>query len=75
MPQGNNPNMNMDTIKSLAASPAGQQLIKMIRDSNDPGLQKAVNQVQSGNFDAAQSAIRQFLQSKEAQKLLKQLGG
>ena len=67
-----------DTIREamrMAQTPAGKQLIQMLRSSGDPNLQKAMSSAASGDYSGAKQALSAILNSPEAQKLLQQMGG
>lgn len=59
----------------FANTPAGKQLIRMLQNSNDPNLQKAVSSAAAGDHTAAKEALSAILKNPEAQKLLQQMGG
>ena len=66
---------SMEDIKRLAQSPAGQQLIAMLQQSDTEKLQQAIQQAQSGNYTQATQTLSAMLSSPEAKNLMKQLGG
>lgn len=66
---------SMEDIMQLMRSPAGQQLAKLLQNSDDPALQKAKELSSSGNMDAAKQALTKMAANEEIQKLLSQLGG
>ena len=68
-------NFSMEEIKQLMRSPAGQQLIKLLQNSDDPALRKAKQLSAGGNMDAAKEALQQIAFSDEIKKLISQLGG
>ena len=59
----------------MAQTPAGKQLIQMLRSSGDPNLQKALSSAAAGDHAAAKRALSAILNNPEAQKLLRQMGG
>lgn len=59
----------------MAQTPAGKQLIQMLRSSGDPNLQKALSSAAAGDQEAAKQALSAILSNPEAQKLLQQMGG
>lgn len=71
----NNKDFSMQDALRLAQTPAGQQLISMLRQRNDPSLQKAMNSAASGDYSQAKEALSSLLQNPEIAALLKQLGG
>ena len=64
-----------EDIMRLAQSPAGQQLIALLRQGDTAKLQQAVTQAQSGDYTNASQTLNDLLSSPQAQKLLNQLGG
>ena len=70
-----NPGFSMEDILQLMKSPAGQQLMQLLQNSDDPALQKAKQLSASGNMDAAKQALTQMAANEEIRKLLSQLGG
>lgn len=66
-------NMDMKEIMRMAVSPAGQQLIQMLRNNPDPALRSAMDQAAAGNYYEAQKVLSRFLSTPEAQSLLRQL--
>ena len=59
----------------LAKSPAGQQLLTMLRQTDSGQIQQAINQANKGDYQSAQQTLNTLLASSEAQALLQQLGG
>lgn len=59
----------------MAQTPAGKQLIQMLRTSGDPNLQKVISGAAAGDQEAAKQALSAILSNPEAQKLLRQMGG
>ena len=66
----NSRNFSVDDVKKFAESPAGQQLIALLQQSDS----EAVRQAQAGNYEAAMKRLSGFLESPEAKQLLKNLG-
>ena len=63
----NSQNFSIDEVKKFAQSPEGQKLFAMLQHSEG----EAVRQAQAGNYDAAMKRLKSFLDTPEAQKLLK----
>lgn len=59
----------------LISSPAGQQLMALLQQSDDPGLRKAMEQAARGDFTQAKQSLSAVAASEEVRKLLKQMGG
>ena len=71
----NSQNFSMDEAMRLAKSPAGQQLIALLQQSNGPQLQKAMDLASAGDMKSAGQIINALLSSNEqAQGLIDQLG-
>ena len=69
---------NQDAIREamrMAQTPAGQQLIQMLRNQNSQELKTAMDRAAAGDYAAAKQALSQILNNPEAQKLLSQMGG
>ena len=64
-----------EEIMRLAQRPAGQQLIALLRQGDSTQLQQAISQAQSGDYTNASQTLSAMLNSPQAQKLLKELGG
>lgn len=59
----------------MAQTPAGQQLIQMLRAGNTQELKTAMDRAAAGDYAAAKKALSAILNNPEAQKLLQQMGG
>ena len=66
--------LSMQEVLRLAASPAGQQLIALMRQQGGSDFQKAMSNAASGDYTQAKKAIESLLTDPQAQKLLKDLG-
>ena len=64
-----------EDIMRLAQSPAGQQLIALLRQGDSTQLQQVISQAQSGDYVNASQTLNAMLNTPQAQKLLKELGG
>ena len=73
--QKNSDNFSMQEALRLANSPAGQQLLAMLQQSDKETLQKIMAQISAGDYSNAQYALSALLSSPEARQLMKQLGG
>lgn len=58
----------------IMQSPEGQRLMALLRNTNSAALDSAVSSAQSGDMEAARSALSQILNTPEVRALLKQLG-
>ena len=69
---------NNDAIQQamkLANSPAGQQLLQMLRSNGGDGLNRAMQMASSGNYEEAKKLINQMMQDPQTKALLNQIGG
>lgn len=69
---------NQDAIREamrMAQTPAGQQLIQLLRSGNNQSLQTAMDRAAAGDYAGAKQALSGILSNPEAQKLLSQMGG
>ena len=66
---------SMDEALRLAKSPAGQQLLAMLRQADSGQLQQAVQQANAGNYTSAQQTLQSLLDDPQVKLLLQQLGG
>ena len=64
---------SMEDIMRAAQSPAGQQLIALLKKSDNGELEQAAQQAKSGNYAGASEVLRSMLTSPKAQTLLKEL--
>lgn len=67
-------NLSMQEVLRLAATPAGQQLIAMLRQRGGSEFQAAMSSAASGDYTQAKRAIEKLMADPQAQNLLKQLG-
>lgn len=58
----------------LAGTPAGQQLLNMLQQSNNPALQQAMQKAAAGDYQQAKQAMSALLQDPQIKKLLEQMG-
>ena len=66
---------SMEQAMALAASPAGQKLIGLLRQRGGADFQKAVEKASQGDPSQAKQILSSLLSSQEAQELMKQLKG
>ena len=71
--QKNSEDFSMQEALRLAKSPAGQQLLDMLRRSDSGRLQQAMNQASAGDYATASQTLASLLASPEAQQLLDEL--
>ena len=72
--QKNSEDFSMQEALRLAQSPAGQQLLAMLRQQNDGQMEKAMAQASAGDMDNARRTIEAMMKTPEMQQLLRQLG-
>lgn len=65
--------LSMENARSLAQTPAGQKLISMLQSQDSQRLQAAMAQASSGDYEQLKKTLSVFMNSPEAQTLLKQL--
>ncbi len=76
MDQKNFPNgISMEQAMAFASTPAGQQLIRLLQQKNNPDISKAAQAAASGNAAQAKDALSSLLSDPQIQQLLKQFGG
>ncbi len=73
--QKKNQDFSMEEIMRLAKSPAGQQLIALLKQKDTAKLEQAVSQAKLGDYAQAGQTLSAMLSTPEAQVLLKELGG
>lgn len=73
MPKLPNP-LPMQEILRLAASPAGQQLIALMKQQSGNEFQNAMDRAAKGDYSQAKRAIETIMSDPKAQQLLKELG-
>lgn len=73
--QKNFQDFSMDEVMRLAKSPAGQQLLAMLKQGDSAKLEQALQQAKTGDYSQAGQTLNTMLSSPEAQKLIKELGG
>ena len=72
--QKNSQDFSMEEVMRLAKSPAGQQLLAMLQQTDGAQLQQAAQQASMGEYSQAGQTLQALLSTPEAQKLLKELG-
>lgn len=66
-------NRDMEKLKAMAQSSAGQALLTLLRREGGAALDEAVAKAAAGDYAAAQKQLAAMLSSPEAQALLRQL--
>lgn len=65
----------LQQAKNMANSPAGQELIQLMKSLDADTLKTVMNQASSGDFSQMANALSPFLNSEKVQDLLRQMGG
>ena len=73
--QKKNQDFSMEELMHLAKSPAGQQLIALLKQQDTAKLEQAVTHAKVGDYAQAGKTLSAMLSTPEAQVLLKKLGG
>ena len=68
-------NFSKEDIMNLAKSPAGQQLMAILKSQDSQKVEQAAAQAKSGDYAKAGQTLKDMLSTPEAQKLMKELGG
>lgn len=66
---------DISEAKRIAGSPAGQQLLSLLREKDNGQLNKALEKAFAGDYMQAKEVITTLLETPEAKELLNQLGG
>ena len=65
---------DIQRLRQLAQSPAGQQLLAALRQADPESVRQAASSVAAGDMDGAGKALSGFLDQPGIQDLLRQLG-
>ena len=71
--QRNQNSFTMEDAIRLAGTPAGQQLINLLKSSTDRNMDSARKAVEAGDMEQAKKSLSSLLKSPDIQKLLKEL--
>lgn len=71
----NSNHISMQEAMRMAKSPAGQQLLTLLQQSDPETIQKAMAQASSGDFSQISETLAPILASEDVKKLLQQIGG
>lgn len=72
--QNNAGNFSMQDAMRIMNSPAGKELMDLLKNSTDPAVRTAMEQAAGGNMEQAQSAVQKLAASAEIRQLLKKAG-
>ena len=71
----NNPGADsIQEAKRIAASPAGQELIRLLQQKGGQPLQQALTKAAKGDYTDAKNTLSALLNNPDAQNLLDRLG-
>lgn len=70
---GKSQDISIQQAMQFAQTPAGQQLISLLRSTGGKEFQAAMQQAAMGDYSTAKDVISRMLTDPEAQKLLEQL--
>lgn len=73
--QKNSENFSVQDAMRLAGTPAGQELLSLLRRADSSQFQQAAQLASEGNYAQAQQLLSGFLQDPEVQRLLSKMGG
>lgn len=68
-------NFSIQDAMARIQSPAGQQLLSLLQQSKDEGLQKAMELAAKGDSKGAMSYLQGIANSTQVQELLWKMGG
>lgn len=71
--QKNCEDFSMQDALRMAESPAGQQLLAMLRSRDAGQLQQVIDLAKAGDLAKASASIQSMLSSQQARELLKQM--
>ena len=66
---------SMQELSALAASPAGQQLLTILRQSGGTEVQQAISKAAAGDMAGAKELLSPILADPQIRALLNRLGG
>lgn len=71
--RGDFQNFDMQQLMKLAQSSAAQQLFAMLRNSNDPMFQAALEQAAAGNPEPAKQLLSRMMENDDTKRLIQQI--
>lgn len=69
----NRDSFSMEDAMRLANSPAGQQLIALLKSAGGSSVEQARQAAQKGDYETTKANLSRLLQSQDVQKLLKEM--
>ena len=73
--QEKSPNFSMDQMMRLANSPAGKQLMALLKQQSPESLNAAADHARAGDMAMAKASLQALLSSGQVQELMDQLRG
>ncbi len=71
--QKNSENFSTKDIMQLAKSPAGRELMNLLRTEHGAAMENVTRSAQEGNMEAAKAALASFLSDPKTRALLQKL--
>ena len=71
--QKNSENFSIQEAMRLAGTPAGQELLTLLRQGDPAQLQRAAEQASAGNYSQARDLLKGLLSDPQIQSLLNSL--
>lgn len=71
--QNNHNPFSMDDAIRFAGTPAGKQLLNLLKSGNPADINAARKAVEAGDYEQAKKNLSFLLQSPDVQKLLKEM--
>ena len=68
-------NFSTQDMLRMASSPAGQQLIAMLRSQGNEQFRQAMSQAAAGDYEGVKNTLSGLLSQPQVRKLLESLGG
>ena len=65
---------SMEDAMRLAGTPAGKQLLNLMKSSRDVDMNAARKALEAGDMEQAKKSLSSLLQSPDVQKLLREMG-
>ncbi len=69
----NRDSFSMEDAMRLASSPAGQQLIALLKSAGGSSVEQARQAAAKGDYETAKTNLSKLLQSEDVQRLLKEM--
>ncbi len=66
---------DLNKVKEFAASPAGRQLLDLLKQQNASSMQSAAQKAAQGDYSEAAKTAQKLLENPQIRALLEQMGG